>query len=613
MDSRQLRLEYLEFAEDVLYDFFIELKASYAALDPEVLANPSIATQLNTDSYNFFCEHLKDFRTVFCEHVCPILPQEIHVNNTIIFRIIKKVRLIGILRRLKLYNLVRMIYNKVLYLYVKNRKKQKQRTFAGNHDNSRLEQLTKLYNGFDFIHSIIELSDKSIAKLCNKLIHTNQSEISEVFQNLKDFFEGSEIHRCLVISSAIPPTWSPTFSELKQRGWKIAYVIPYSIENSESYGCLSTNEITSGKVYAHRILGAMIFAAKMQNQPVLLNGESYHFVDFFSDRCVRMNLVLSCMITAIKKNRDNASKNLILLMYDGLKPVSKLCSELNQELSKYYSKLLHLPDKIIFNSNAEPFGDYLENTYGMNVPRLHFLRYSANVKDLLPRFGFGQSGDEFHIVTITGTFAGHLCTSRFQTHNMVRHILEQGMHFHSYAGESQEVIDRFLETVKPEYRRFLHIHPTNRNQEELVRELHQYHVGFNGSDHMQFSEGIATLKDRKYADGIFMYMQTTYATSFLVYAAAGLPILIPRFCNIAVDNFEKFSIPISLSEFANIKAYLKKSNLQQLCQDYTELQPKGQVTEYIDKFEEFITPEVNNLRGYSSIISKSEILALESD
>jgi hypothetical protein len=374
---------------------------------------------------------------------------------------------------------------------------------------------------------------------------------------------------------------------LNQAGWATAWLGNIDVKEFGSYGVMSTHQIPTSERFLESFLGTVFFMARMKEPRVLLSGECYYGANWNGEDAWVLFTIMGAVTKTIRRHRSPGAQNLFLLMYDGLKPVAK-SSQLKQEISKAYGEMMRSADKIIYNSNTEYFGDYVENAYGVTAPRLHFYRFSETPKNPKPRFDFGPNGDEFHMACITVALAEFGEPSRDAVPNFVRDIIEQGIHFHYYCRVDDPVIEAFRNSIAPAYREYFHPHPVNKDQQQLVDELHQYHVAFNPSDHIPFSKGISQLNDREYQDGMSVFWQSTVGTSFLVYAAAGLPFVLPRGCTGSIQHLIDTAIPATLAEYKNLKNYLKKIDLPACCQRLEAGSPAGWVDTYIQRLIDFI-------------------------
>jgi len=129
-----------------------------------------------------------------------------------------------------------------------------------------------------------------------------------------------------------------------------------------------------------------------------------------------------------------------------------------------------------------------------------------------------------------------------------------------------------------------------------VNELHQYHAGFNGSDFLPYAKAIDDLKenDNDYGTGLLNFMLSTFGTSFHVYAAAGLPPILPGMCTDSAQYYKDFCVPMNLCEFKNAKEYFVKIGLQKMCLNYKEFYERAVIDKHIHKLTNFIDPKNNS-------------------
>jgi len=173
---------------------------------------------------------------------------------------------------------------------------------------------------------------------------------------------------------------------------------------------------------------------------------------------------------------------------------------------------------------------------------------------------------------------------------LVKIIIQAGVHFHYYGNWCLSYgMKLFQESILPEYQSYFHLHAINRNQQELVDELHQYHIGINPSDYLPVMRGVCALQDRNYADSQTVYINSAFPSSLFVYAAAGLPIISLAVLSETNNFFQRTAIPMVFSEFKNIKNYLIKKNLGDLCRVADEFTELACADNYIEEFIQFIT------------------------
>ena len=145
---------------------------------------------------------------------------------------------------------------------------------------------------------------------------------------------------------------------------------------------------------------------------------------------------------------------------------------------------------------------------------------------------------------------------KYQPH--IREILfAQKIHFHYFCDTQSKAIRDFKSDCTSEELEYFHEKSIIYDQNKLVQELSNYDFGVNPSDHSALAAGISAITDRKYMDGMDVFWQSTIATSFLVYAAAGLPSILPRGCIGAQELLGPFAIPLNPSEYGNLRSVLE--------------------------------------------------------
>jgi hypothetical protein len=438
-----------------------------------------------------------------------------------------------------------------------------------------------------FMRMLSEMSPEILRDMARRLVEADPEKFLKAEKDAADFNALPGKKKCLFVSHLFATTWAPTVRALNDAGWVTGWLGNNDVQEFGSYGVMTTKQIPATGKFAESFLGTLIFMARMKDTRVLLSGECYYGANWNGEDAWVLFTIMGTVTKTIRQCRPPGLQNLFLLMYDGLKPVAK-SGQLKQEISKAYGEMMRSADKIIYNSNTEYFGEYVENAYGVTAPRLHFYRFSETPKNPKPRLGFGPNGDEFHMACITVALAEFGEPSRDAVPNFVRNIIEQGVHFHYYCRADDPVIYAFRNSIAPAYRQYFHPHPVNKDQQQLVDELHQYHVAFNPSDHIPFSKGISQLNDREYQDGMSVFWQSTVGTSFLVYAAAGLPFVLPRGCTGSIQHLIDTAIPVTLAEYKNLKNHFKKIDLPARCQRVEEGSPAGWVDTYIQRLIDFI-------------------------
>ena len=103
-----------------------------------------------------------------------------------------------------------------------------------------------------------------------------------------------------------------------------------------------------------------------------------------------------------------------------------------------------------------------------------------------------------------------------------------------------------------------------------LTELEQYHLGITMFDHALFARAIVAARNRFYGDAMAAYVDSTVATSWLVYASAGLPIATNRWAR-GINNFvpEDCVFRLTLSELPNLANRTRQPSGSEATQGYS--------------------------------------------
>jgi hypothetical protein len=414
-----------------------------------------------------------------------------------------------------------------------------------------------------------------------------------VRENLPTLVEGQNLARKLeldhrdvyvFLTHLFPTTWSPLVRALNDRGCHTVWCGTEDAKTSEGYGVLETSRIGTTTTSILSFLGVLIFLCSTRRTQILVSGECFYGSNWNAEDTTVLYTLLSCVLSTARKHRARPG-NLTLLMYDGLKPIHVSETKSNAAITHYYKRLMNMGDRIIYNSNTDLLGSFNQYAIPLATPRLHFFRYSEAPVAPKPRIDW-QNGQNIHMACITVCLGEFGEPSRDKVSEYVRSIVMQGIHFHYYCITQHPVIQAFHRSLG-DYGQFLHLHRIIKDQTKLVEDLHQYHVGFNPSDHVPFAHGISSVSDRFYQDAMATFLQSTIGTSFLVYAAAGLPVMLPRGCTGATQLLGNIAIPIVFSEMHQIKSVLQECDLPRRLVIADAEAPKVHIDTHMHRFLDF--------------------------
>lgn len=434
--------------------------------------------------------------------------------------------------------------------------------------------------------TLFDLDDGQMWILAREIVDRNLAGLDAAARNASHFEAGGSEPQYLFVSHLFPTTWAPTIRALNDAGIRTAWLGNQNIATAKGYGVLETARIPTRETFTESFLGTIIFMATTSRSSILLSGECYYGANWSGNHAWVLYTIVGAVIAAVRHARTACANNLVLMMYDGLKPVA-VSGPTKNEISRTYRHMMRGADKIIYNSNTEMFGDYVQNAYGVEVPRLHFYRYSEPPSAPKPRRDL-KHGEEIHMACITVCLAEFDEPSRQAAPDQIREILKQGIHFHYYCNPDDRAVKAFVRSLDSKAKGFFHAHPINKNQQELVDELHQYHVALNPSDHVPFAQGIVVLEDREYEDGMSVFWQSTVGTSFLVYSAAGLPFILPRGCSAATELLDFAALPVTFGEFKNLRRYLIDSGLEGMLKRADKERHMAHIDTHVQRLVEFI-------------------------
>lgn len=431
-------------------------------------------------------------------------------------------------------------------------------------------------------------SDQQLKQLAQHIAQAKKETFLKAEKAIRVFNE-MDGKKCALLSSVFGTTWSPLFSALRDLGWSTTAVFHGDVKKESGYGVMPTSEIPIDEFVFTDAFGQMLFMSSADNAPILINGEAYYSASWNALNALVLYLISSVIVQTVLECRPKTHNNIYFIMYDALKPLRINCREIKHDLSKFYKAHMGSADKIILNSNGKSFVQFLKNCYGIQNPVLFFPRYSVAQKKPKERLSFGENSDEFHMVCITTCLDQTQDGARDTAPHIIRTILHQGIHFHYYHNDPKENVRKFVASILPEYRHFFHEYPVDRDQVKLVDELHQYHIGINPSDYWAIMQGVCSFEDRQYADAQAIYVQSTFPTSAMVYAAAGLPVTLPHMLFDCNTFLHETTIPMVLSEFKNLKNHLIARDLKALCEIANKKREIACVKKHIHQVDTFLS------------------------
>ena len=398
---------------------------------------------------------------------------------------------------------------------------------------------------------LFDFSDKQLKSLARRIAFNNPDLPLRASKNIQDCNNNSSY---IFVSHLFPTTWLPTVAELRSKGKHTTWLGVNPVHEFGSYGVAVNTSVNTDKVITDGLLITLMVLAKCTDCKILLSGECFIGSNWKKNDTTLLYMVMTAVTSMIRSTSDK--NNLTLMMYDGIKPFSDQ-DQGNQSISYFYRAYMRNADRIIYNSNTPEFGDFMENSINLTAPKLHFYRYGYSINgDAVKKYPL----DEIHIGCITVVLNEFAEPSRDGVTSYIEKICRSGIHFHYFCKEDDRAVRDFIDRLGPD-EKYFHPHKIEKDPVKLVNKIAQFHFGFNPSDHVPFAHGIAGMDDRFYQDSLSMFWQSTVATSFLVYASAGLPVILPRGCTGSVKMLGESAFPINLVEMPNLKTIFEKEDL----------------------------------------------------
>ncbi|MBO6504621.1 MAG: hypothetical protein JJ850_04465 [Kordiimonadaceae bacterium] len=350
-------------------------------------------------------------------------------------------------------------------------------------------------------------------------------------------------------------TVASTIRELGRRGYSPFWLGAEEVKEDHQIG-YSTPRVSDVAFMGYHIGGLLdnlrTFTS-LTHGTVLFHFEAIYPPNWDFNRVAICYAATLAMIRTVKDCRKTGSSaRFALYMYDAIKPGVKNY-HMGGSCGRLYKAMMAEAEAIIFSSYTEPFGDFVSNAVGKDLPRVHCHRYQVMPKNRQPRLT-----DAYHIAIISVLLEEFWEPSRMGIVPYVREIIGQGVHVHYYAGDvNHPKLAEFRMSIPADRRHQFHLHKPIHDLDELSSELSQYHAGWSLFNMQIFNDMTTHLDDQFTSDAMEMFTPTTLPSVIWTCAAAGLPIICNRSMRGVVDMLpEGMTLPLSLSELGNLKNIL---------------------------------------------------------
>lgn len=351
--------------------------------------------------------------------------------------------------------------------------------------------------------------------------------------------------------------WMGSLDCLARASVKIAWIGSRNLENPQGYGDAAAGDIKMD-VHTTPFPFVLTLLGLLQEPTYLINAHMYFPWNFDLERYAVTCMLCIAFFEAAKKARGLRAGKLCILQYDAIKPISEVAGNGNST-EYFYKKLATLVDAIVYNANTPSFHVFLEGVIGRAIPSAHLYRWQPFPPQRLQAAQRRRSyvpGKELHVGCVTVQLADFGEPSRDPLAiYMKQFIAAPGVRFHYYCDPDRDSIVRLRREAPKEFLDNIEFHRIIRNPKALVQELEQYHLGVTMFDHALFARAISAAGNRFYGDALTAYVESTVATSWLVYASAGLPIATNRGAR-GINMFmpESCVFRLTLSELPSLAA-----------------------------------------------------------
>ena len=393
------------------------------------------------------------------------------------------------------------------------------------------------------------------------------AERRDELHKLERFAELQKIKRPDIVwlSENFQLPWMGSLDGLAQASVRVAWIGSRNLENPHGYGDAAAGDI---KLDTHITPFPFVLTllGLLEEPTYLINAHMYFPWNFDLERYAVTCMLCIAFFEAAKKVRSPQAGKLCVLQYDAIKPISEVAGNGNAA-EHFYKRLATTVDAIVYNSNVPSYHTFLEGALGRRIPAAHLYRTQPIRPERLvakQRRRPYVPHKELHVGCVTVQLADFGEPSRDSLAiNMKRFIGAPGVRFHYYCEPERESILRLKREAPREFLDNIEFHPIIRDPRSLVAELEQYHLGITMFDPEVFARAIAGARNRFYSDALTAYVESTVATSWLVYGSAGLPVATNRGC-LGINMFipESCVLRLTLSELPNLAERVFRSDHQ---------------------------------------------------
>lgn len=408
----------------------------------------------------------------------------------------------------------------------------------------------KLFGRSNCINALREFSEKSLYE-----ISPDHGHFLEIY---------SEAPKPVLFSSPKPlSTLSSTVRELGVAGFSPFWLGSEEVKESSqvSYSNPKLEDVAFKGHYTGGLADQIRLFCRLPKGTILYHFEALYPPNWDFNRVAMCYAATLAMIRTVKECRpDGIESRFALHMYDAIKPGVKNY-QAGVACGHLYQSMMREAEGIVFSSYTEEFGDFVENSVGKKLPRVHGHRYQTIPKNRRPRLT-----DGYHIAILSVMLEEFWEPSRMGIVPYIREIIAQGIHIHYYASVIHHgKIQEFADSLPAEHQERFHLHLPIHDLDELSDEISQYHAGWSLFNMQVFNDMTTYLDDQFTKDAMSLFTPTTLPSVIWSCAAAGLPVICNRAMEGVVDMLpEGMTIPLTLSELGCLKNILEEMNWEEV-------------------------------------------------
>ncbi|MBR9885760.1 MAG: hypothetical protein GYB21_19800, partial [Oceanospirillales bacterium] len=384
----------------------------------------------------------------------------------------------------------------------------------------------------------------------------------------------------VVVSQYFTTTWIETFKALREAGVPVIWL--GGISQNLGYSIITQEQVPADACHLLTFpqLLEVFKQSGLSQHRLLINIESYIHPQWNMRRASFCYLSGAALSESIANWQPSAVQ--VQMLYDPIKGGTEEV-EWDQLTAAAYKAMMSRCQGVIYSSSVEEMGQFIENAVIPDVPRLHLYRYGHASPALQE-----ERYEGLHLAALSMLFSEFNEPSRAPLAPVARQVLEQGIYLHYYAGYSAAT-EAFIQSLPESLRPYLIVREPIRDPAELVESIRRCHGGFALSYHQMFYKISTACSDLFMQEAFKMFATTSVATSSLVYAAAGLPVLASRDFWGYQRLYNGSLYQMEFSEVSRLGHIMRSPQWRQLCENAWQNRHRYDIRQHVGTLEQFLT------------------------